>query len=120
MDVEGFWNKIASYNFIQEPMKGIHEVPSLADYETAWKCLADVVQIIKPDICIFVGLRNDNGMNALEGKEVKYSIQTLDEKSTTLILRKVNCNLLTATSYRLYDSSYCTILQPSALVRLLE
>ena len=22
MDVEGFWNKIASYNFIQEPMKG--------------------------------------------------------------------------------------------------
>jgi hypothetical protein len=54
MDVEGFWNKIASYNFIQEPMKGTHEVPSLADYETAWKCLADVVQIIKPDVCIFV------------------------------------------------------------------
>ena len=71
MDIEGFWNKIASYNFIQEPMKGTHEVPSLADYETAWKCLADVVQIIKPDICIFVGLRNDNGMNALEGKDVK-------------------------------------------------
>ena len=38
------------------------------------------MQIIKPDICIFVGLRNDNGMNALEGKDVKYSIQTLDEK----------------------------------------
>lgn len=80
MDVEGFWNKIASYNFIQEPMKGTHEVPSLADYETAWKCLADVVQIIKPDVCIFVGLRNDNGMNILDEKDVKYSIQKLDEK----------------------------------------
>jgi hypothetical protein len=80
MDVEGFWNKIASYNFIQEPMKGTHEVPSLADYETAWKCLADVVQIIKPDICIFVGLRNDKGMNILDEKCVKYFIQTLDEK----------------------------------------
>mgnify|MGYP000480097725 FL=1 len=80
MDVEGFWNKIASYNFIQEPMKGTHEVPSLADYETAWKCLADVVQIIKPDVCIFVGLRNDKGMNILDEKCVMYFIKTLDEK----------------------------------------
>lgn len=55
-------------------------MPSLAAYETAWKCLADVVQIIKPDVCIFVGLRNDKGMNILDEKGVKYSIQTLDEK----------------------------------------
>lgn len=80
IDVEGFWNKIASYNFIQEPMKGTHEVPSLADYETAWKCLADVVQIIKPDVCIFVGLRNAKGINVLDETDVKYSIQTLDER----------------------------------------
>lgn len=47
--------------------------PPLADYETAWKCLADVVQIIKPDVCIFVGLRNDKGMNILDEKgEVFY------------------------------------------------
>ena len=31
MNVEAFWNKVASYNFIQEPMKSIHEEPSHAD-----------------------------------------------------------------------------------------
>ena len=58
-------------------MKGIDEVLSLVDYEMEWKWLADVVQIIKPDICIFVGLWNDNGMNILDEKDVKYSIQKL-------------------------------------------
>lgn len=80
MNVEAFWNKVASYNFIQKPMKSIHEEPSHTDFETAWKCFADVVQIIKPDICIFVGLKYDNGMNALDEMGVKYSIQTLNEK----------------------------------------
>lgn len=31
MNVEAFWNKVASYNFIQEPMKSIHEEPSHTD-----------------------------------------------------------------------------------------
>ena len=80
MNVEAFWNKVASYNFIQEPMKSIHEKPSHADYETAWKCFADVVQIIKPNICIFVGLRNKEGINVLDEKNVKYSINYFDTK----------------------------------------
>ena len=80
MDVEAFWNKVASYNFIQEPMKSINEEPSHTDYETAWKCFADVVQIIKPHICIFVGLRNEEGINILGEKNVKYSINRFDTK----------------------------------------
>ena len=80
MNVAEFWNKVASYNFIQEPMKSIDEKPSHADYETAWKCFADVVQIIKPNICIFVGLRNKKGINVLDEKNVKYSINDFDTK----------------------------------------
>ena len=80
MNVEAFWNKVASYNFIQEPMKSIHEEPSHADYETAWKCFADVIQIIKPNICIFIGLRNKEGINILDEKNVKYSIKYFDTK----------------------------------------
>ena len=80
MNVEAFWNKVASYNFIQEPMKSIHEEPSHDDYETAWKCFADVVQIIKPDICIFIGLRNKEGINILDEKKVKHSIRYFDTK----------------------------------------
>ena len=80
MNVEAFWNKVASYNFIQEPMKSIHEEPSHDDYETAWKCFADVVQIIKPDICIFIGLRNKEGIDILDEKKVKHSIRYFDTK----------------------------------------
>ena len=80
MNVEAFWNKVASYNFIQEPMKSINEKPSHADYETAWKCFADVIQIIKPNVCIFFGLRNKEGINILDEKNVKYSIKYFDTK----------------------------------------
>ena len=80
MEGETFWSKIASYNFIQEPMKEVIANASQSCNEIAWKCFADVVQIIKPDICIFVGLKYDNGMNALDEIGVKYLIQTLNEK----------------------------------------
>ena len=80
MNVEAFWNKVASYNFIQEPMKSINEKPSHADCETAWKCFADVIQIIKPNVCIFFGLRNKEGINILDEKNVKYSIKNFDTK----------------------------------------
>ena len=80
MNVEAFWNKVASYNFIQEPMKSIHEEPSHADYETAWKCFANVAQIIKPNICIFVGLRNNEGIDILDEINVKHSIRYFDTK----------------------------------------
>ena len=80
MNVEAFWTKVASYNFIQEPMKSIHEEPSHADYETAWKCFANVAQIIKPNICIFVGLRNKEGIDILDEINVKHSIRYFDTK----------------------------------------
>ena len=80
MNVEAFWNKVASYNFIQEPMKSINEKPSHADYETAWKCFADVIQIIKPNICIFIGLRNKKGINILDEINLKHSIREFDTK----------------------------------------
>lgn len=73
-----FWSKIASYNFIQEPMKEVIANASQSCNEIAWKCFADVVQIIKPDICIFVGLKYDKGMNALDGENIKHFIKDFD------------------------------------------
>ena len=78
MKAHDFWSKIASYNFIQEPMKEVIANASLSCNEIAWKCFADVVQIIKPDICIFVGLKYDKGMNALDGENIKHFIKDFD------------------------------------------
>lgn len=80
MEGETFWSKIASYNFIQEPMKEVIANASQSCNEIAWKCFADVVQIIKPDICIFVGKKYCDGMNVLDQKDVTYSVKSFDEK----------------------------------------
>lgn len=78
MKAHDFWSKIASYNFIQEPMKEVIANASQSCNEIAWKCFADVVQIIKPDICIFIGLKYDKGMNALDGENIKHFIKDFD------------------------------------------
>ena len=78
MKAHDFWSKIASYNFIQEPMKEVVANASQSCNEIAWKCFADVVQIIKPDICIFVGLKYEKGMNALDGENIKHFIKDFD------------------------------------------
>ena len=78
MKAHDFWSKIASYNFIQEPMKEVVANASQSCNEIAWKCFADVVQIIKPDICIFVGLKYDKGMNALDGENIRHFIKNFD------------------------------------------
>lgn len=46
MKAHDFWSKIASYNFIQEPMEKVIANALLSCNEIAWKCFADVVQII--------------------------------------------------------------------------
>ena len=80
MKAHDFWSKIASYNFIQEPMEKVIANALLSCNEIAWKCFADVVQIIKPNICIFVGKKYCAGMNVLDQKGVTYSVKYFDEK----------------------------------------
>jgi len=49
------WDKIAFYNFVQRPMKTVNERPTREDFAGGWRCFVDVVKIIKPTICIFIG-----------------------------------------------------------------
>lgn len=54
---ERFWKKIAFYNFVQTPMKQRNAKPSDGDFRVAWHCFIDVVDILKPDFCLFIGTR---------------------------------------------------------------
>lgn len=53
------WEKIAFYNFIQEPMKQRDAKPTEAQYKIAWHCFVNLVEIIKPTDCIFIGVRSE-------------------------------------------------------------
>lgn len=57
------WNNIAFYNFIQRPMKTVDERPSWEDFLNGWRTFADVVKILQPTACIFIGNSAANFFN---------------------------------------------------------
>ena len=74
-EVMDFWSKVAFYNFIQEPMKQINQVPSAKLRREGWECFSEVIDIIKPDFCLFIGIRSKNDIERIEELGGSYSIQ---------------------------------------------
>lgn len=54
-DRAAFWNLVSFYNFIQEPMNTITSRPTTAMYTEGWNVFAEVVSILKPKTCLFLG-----------------------------------------------------------------
>lgn len=52
---EAFWSNVAFYNFIQRPMETRLDRPSKADYSCGWDVFYEVLKVIKPSHCIFLG-----------------------------------------------------------------
>ena len=59
-EVKHLWSKAAFYNFIQKPMEFVDKIPEKEDCEIGWRCFYDVVNILKPDFCLFLGKRRKN------------------------------------------------------------
>ena len=63
---EKLWKNIAFYNFVQRVMDYSSfdgkktEQPTTADFDTGWKVFAEVVKILKPTDCIFIGVSAAN------------------------------------------------------------
>lgn len=54
---ENIWKHIAFYNFIQRPMDyNIKERPNESDWEKGWDVFFEIIKILKPTDCIFVGV----------------------------------------------------------------
>ena len=53
-----FWSNVAFYNFIQEPMRAKNGRPSPEHFAVAWRCLPYIIDILKPDFCLFIGKRS--------------------------------------------------------------
>lgn len=72
--VMSFWPKVAFYNFIQEPMKEKNQVPTTRERIEGWKCFCDVVDIIKPSFCLFIGMRSKYKIDTIKKIGGLYSI----------------------------------------------
>lgn len=58
IDRQRFWNDTAFFNLIQRPMDygARRERPGWDEFMLGWQVFADVVRIIQPSHCIFIGL----------------------------------------------------------------
>jgi hypothetical protein len=54
-DSEIFWNLVSYYNFVQRPMVTNQGRPDYLDYINGWKTFFEIVKIIKPKTCLFIG-----------------------------------------------------------------
>lgn len=59
-DQEQFWNRVAYHNIIQRPMSSIFERPRPVDYIKGWEVLFELLDILKPDVCLFNGITAAN------------------------------------------------------------
>lgn len=52
-----FWENVAFYNFVQEPMKTSSSSPSKKQFEEGWKTFEKIIEILNPTDVIFFGVR---------------------------------------------------------------
>ena len=74
-EVLHLWSKVAFYNFIQEPMKLVDQVPTSKERRDGWRCFYDVVNILKPDFCLFVGIRSKQEIEMIRSLGGTYTIE---------------------------------------------
>ena len=64
------WEKVAFYNFIQRPMDNPKARPNKQDFVNGWKTFPAVVDILRPDVCIFADFAIISKMSLPMGLQV--------------------------------------------------
>lgn len=70
VDSVEFWSRVAFYNFVQREMvRNSHrnERPNGLDYFQGWKVFLNVVRVLKPTHCVFIGVTAFNSFEIAMG-----------------------------------------------------
>jgi hypothetical protein len=62
-DASKFWNSLAYYNFIQKPMDTNKGRPSNDDFYESWESFHEIIDILQPTLCLFIGTTAANSFN---------------------------------------------------------
>jgi len=102
---EKFWEKIVFYNFIQRAMAKndkLNERPVKADYIIGWEVFFELISIVKPDVCLFLGSSMANYFNEYVIKSDVEHIKVIREEkinATYFKQSKVKINGLETSLY---------------------
>lgn len=77
-----FWENVAFYNHVQKLMRlATRQRPSKEDFRNGWDVFPEVVKILKPDYCLFIGLIASYSFNIkMQGKGLSYEPVSWMEK----------------------------------------
>lgn len=76
-----FWNLLSFYNFIQKPMNTNNGRPTKNDFYQGWFSFFKVIEILKPNTCIFIGTESTNSFQkAILESNYKIELFERDEK----------------------------------------
>ena len=68
------WKHLAFYNFVQCPMKTNKKRPKPKDMEIGWEVFAELIKILKPTHCIFIGFAAADNYNPYKCKRSKEKV----------------------------------------------
>lgn len=68
------WKHLAFYNFVQRPMKTNKKRPTPDDMEKGWKVFAELIKMLKPTHCIFIGFAAADCNNPYKCKRSKEKV----------------------------------------------
>ena len=81
VDKKALWENLAFYNFIQRPMETTKGRPKPNDFKDGWKIFFELLKVLKPSHCIFLG-----------SSAAKY-LWPLVEKNNDTVFVKNKCSL---------------------------
>ncbi len=91
---EEYWNSVAFYNFIQQPMHSIKQRPSQEMIAKAWSSFKSVVDILQPDVVIFIGVKCCEGFNEFaKDKNTPLKVESSPEISNRQIPRSASITI---------------------------
>lgn len=114
-EVKYLWSNVAFYNFIQRPMEEIHQEPSKGDNITGWICFYELLNILKPDLCLFFGKRSEDEMSiltSLNGHFTKYNDEICNR--TSPVTGEIETKQGTKTRFRIIQHSAYRGFSPAA------
>lgn len=119
-EVKYLWSNVAFYNFIQRPMEEIHQKPSKGDNIKAWVCFHEIINILKPNFCLFFGKRSEDEIDILETLGSHYTKKNDDVcNKTTPIIGEIETKQGAKTRFRIIQHSAYRGYSPAAWYRYL-
>lgn len=94
-DKEFFWEQVVFYNFIPRLMDyRVKERPTWVDFYSSWKTFIELIKILNPTDCVFIGVSASNSFNhAMEELRLNYEPVKWLEGIGTAYARTATLNL---------------------------